>query len=157
MDEELSKLQEQLEIVQKKSDEHLEGWKRAKADYLNLKKDNEKYQAEMIQFANAALIAQLLPIFDHYKLAWQHVPADFQKTDWVVGFEHIKKQFTDFFKNLGIEEIKTVGEKFNPEFHEAVAHEEKDGFETDTIFAEVKPGYLLQGKVIYPARVKVAK
>jgi molecular chaperone GrpE len=157
MDEELLKLQEQLEIAQKKSEEHLEGWKRAKADYLNLKKDSEKYQVEMIQYANAALIAQLLPIYDHYKLAWRHVPAEQQKTNWVVGFGHIKKQFSDFFKNLGIEEIKTDGEIFNPEFHDAVAHEEKEGFAADAIFEEVKPGYTLHGKVIYPAKVKVAK
>ena len=60
-------------------------------------------------------------------------------------------------KNLGIEEIKTAGEKFNPEFHEAIAHEEKEGYKTDIIFAEVKPGYTLHGKVISPAKVKVAK
>jgi molecular chaperone GrpE len=150
-------LQEELVLAQRQAEEHLEGWKRAKADYLNLKKDSEKYQTEMIQFANASLIAQLLPIFDHYKLAWQHVPEDQKKTDWVIGFGHIKKQLADFFKNLGIEEIKTVGEKFNPEFHEAAAHENQEGIETDMIFEEVKPGYTLHGKVIYPAKVKVAK
>jgi molecular chaperone GrpE len=68
-----------------------------------------------------------------------------------------KKPIEDFLKQLGIEEIKTVGEKFNPEFHEAASHEEKEGFETDTIFEEVKAGYTLHGKVIYPAKVKVAK
>jgi molecular chaperone GrpE len=150
-------LKSELAAAQKQSQEHLDGWKRAKADYLNYKKEMEKYQGEMIQFANTALIAQLLPIYDHYKMAWQHVPAGQQKTDWVVGFDHINKQFAEFLKNLGIEEIKTVGEKFNPEWHEAVAHEENDDFETDVIFEEVKPGYTLQGRVIYPAKVKVAK
>ena len=75
----------------------------------------------------------------------------------MVGFLYIKKQFEDFFKNLGIEEIKTVGEKFNPEFHEAVSHEDKDGFDSDIVFEEVKAGYTLQGKLLNPAQVKVAK
>lgn len=150
-------LQQELEIVSKKAEEYLDGWKRAKADYLNLKKENEKYQTDMIQYANAALIAQLLPVFDNYKLACQHVPDDSVKKDWVIGFFYIKKQFEDFLKNLGIEEIKTINEKFNPEYHEAVAHEEKEGFETDIIFEEVKAGYTLHGKIINPAKVKVAK
>ncbi len=154
---ELEELKQQLELAQRKEQEHLDGWKRAKADYLNFKKDTEKRQVEIIQFANAALIAELLPIFDHFKLALQHVPKDQKDTDWVVGFFHIKKQFEDFLKQLGIKEIKTVGEKFNPEFHEAVSHEEKEGFETNVIFEEVKAGYTLHGKVIHPAKVKVTK
>ncbi|MFA6410245.1 MAG: nucleotide exchange factor GrpE [Candidatus Buchananbacteria bacterium] len=156
-EQEIEQLQQELELALKKSEEHLNGWRRAKADYLNLKKESENRQGEMTQFANAALIAQLLPIFDHYKLACQHIPANLAKTDWVVGFLHIKKQFEDFFKNLGIEEIKTVGEEFNPEFHEAVAHEKKEGFEPDMVFEEVQSGYTLHGKVVNPARVKVAK
>jgi len=156
-DIDIDELKSELELAQKKSEEHLEGWKRAKADYLNFKKEIEKRQVELIQFANAALIAELLPIFDHFKLALQHVPDDQKNTDWVVGFFHIKKQFDDFLKDLGIEESKTVGEKFDPEFHEAVTHEEKEGFDTDTIFEEIKSGYTLHGKIITPAKVKVAK
>ena len=60
-------------------------------------------------------------------------------------------------KNLGIEEIKTVGEKFNPEYHEAVSHEEKKDFAPETVFEEVQAGYFLYGKVIKPAKVKVTK
>jgi len=150
-------LQSELELAQKKAEEYLNGWKRAKADYLNFKRETEDRSGELIQFANAALIARLLPIFDHFKLACQHVPLDFEKADWVVGFLHIKKQFEDFLKNLGIEGIKTVGEKFNPEFHEAVVHKEKAGFEPDIVYEEVKSGYTLHDKVIYAAKVKVAK
>ena len=147
----------ELELAQKKMEEYLDGWKRAKADYLNFKKENEKRQTEFIQFANAALIAELLPIYDHFKIAWQHVPNEQREVNWVKGFEHIKNQFTNFLKQLGIEEIKTVGEKFNPDFHEAVSHEAKEGFAPDIIFEEVKCGYILYGKVLQPAKVKVVK
>jgi len=148
---------QELEMLQKKADEYLDGWKRAKADYLNFKKDTEKRQGEIIQFANAALIAELLPIFDHFKTACAHIPAEQKDVDWVVGFIHIKKQLVDFFRNIGIEEIKTVGEKFDPNLHEAVAHEANPDFDSEVIFEEVKAGYTLQGKVLQPAKVKVAK
>jgi len=150
-------IEKELEIVSKKAEEYLNGWKRAKADYLNLKKENEKRQAEIIQFANAALIAEIIPTYDNLKLACQHVPEEQKEADWAKGFGHIKNQFMEFFRQMGIEEIKTVGEKFNPDFHEAIEHEEKEGFESDTVFEEVKPGYTLHGKVVSPARVKVAK
>lgn len=157
MENEEKKPPEELSKLQEKAEEYLNGWKRAKADYLNLKKDTEKYQLEMVQFANAALISQLLPIYDHYKLALRHIPQDQRELDWVVGFAHIKKQLDDFLRNLGIEEIKTINEKFDPQLHEAVAHEEVKDFEPDTIYEEVKSGYTLHGKIVMPAKVKVAK
>jgi len=156
-EDELESLKNELEEIRKKAEEYLSGWKRAKADYLNLKKDHEKHQVELIQFANAALLVQLLPIFDHYKLAIKHIPSEHEKTDWARGFIHVKKQIEEFLKNLGIEEIKTVGEKFNPEYHEAVSHEEKKDFAPETVFEEVQAGYFLYGKVIKPAKVKVTK
>ncbi len=152
-----NKLQQELEQLKVKAEEYLNGWKRAKADYLNFKKDSEKRFEEIIQFANAALLAELLPIFDHLKLAVRHIPPDQKEIDWVQGFVHIKSQFGEFFKKLGIEEIKTVGEKFDPEFHEAVVSKEHEGIASGIIFEEVKAGYTLHGKVINPAKVKVAE
>jgi len=142
---------------EKKAQEYLNGWKRAKADYLNLKKEKDKEREEIMKFSNAALIIQLLPIYDHLKMAFDHIPEDLKDNEWVKGIEGIKKQTQDFIESIGIKEIKTVGEKFNPEKHEAVAHEKNKDFESDIIFEETKPGYKLHDKVLYPAKVKVAK
>ena len=147
----------ELEILKKKADEYLNGWKRAKADYINFKKETEKNQKEIISYANAALIAELLPIFDNLKLALSHMPEDIKTSQWAKGLGHVKSQFDEFFKQLGIEEVKTVGEKFNPEFHEAVELAEKEGFEDNTIFEQIKSGYTLHGKLLSPAKVKIAK
>lgn len=145
-----------LEYWKVKAEEYLNGWKRAKADYLNLKKETEKQQAEFVRFSNAALIIEILPIYDHLKMAFNHLPKDLKGHDWVKGIEGIKKQTQDFLEAMGIKEIKTIREKFNPEYHEAVAHEKKEGFKTDYVFEETKPGYMLHDKVLYPAKVKVA-
>lgn len=147
----------ELKKLKEKCEEYLNGWKRAKADYSNLKKENEKKSIELVRFANAALVLEVLPIYDNMKLAAKHIPENEKEKDWVKGVVQIKKQFREFLKDLNIEEIKTVGEKFDPELHEAVAHEEKDDFEKDVVFEEVSAGYQMYDKTLMAAKVKVAK
>jgi molecular chaperone GrpE len=147
-------LKKELEQVKKKAEEYLAGWQRAKADYLNLQKETEKRIQEVAAFTTANLIIELLPIYDNLKQALSHQP---KGSDWAKGIEQIKKQFDEFFKKLGIEPIKTVGERFNPEFHEAVSHEKKEGVESGVIFEEVSAGYKMGDKVVRVAKVKVAK
>jgi len=149
--------QSELDELKKKAGEYLDGWKRAKADYLNYKRDIEKRQEEMAQYANAALVVQLLPAVDHLRIALSHVPKEQEDTDWVKGLFHVKRQFDEFLKQLGIEQIKTVGEKFNPEIHEAIESVVQEGTAPDTIIEELTAGYTLNGKVVNPAKVKVSK
>lgn len=156
--EDIKKLKDELELAKKKIDDYLNGWKRAKADYINFKRETEKREIEMIKFANAAMILEILPIYNNFKLAWRHIPEEHRKNDeWLKGIEQIKNQFATFLKNLGIEEIKTVGERFNPEFHHAVSKEKAEGRESGTILEEVGAGYKMHDKVIEPAKVKVAE
>ncbi|MFA5030321.1 MAG: nucleotide exchange factor GrpE [Patescibacteria group bacterium] len=142
---------------QSRAEEYLDGWKRAKADYLNLKKETEKKLEESMQYANAALILQMLPINDHFKLAMEHIPEAEKENTWVKGIIHIRKEFQDLLKQFGIEEIKTIGETFDPEFHEAVSKEKAEGIESGKIIKEAQPGYKLFNKVLQHARVVVAE
>jgi molecular chaperone GrpE len=151
-----AKLQEDIERLQKLNEEYLDGWKRAKADYINMKRDVEKEKMEIVQFANAGLLLELMPIYDHFKIALKHVPEASQKEAWVEGFKHIAKQMKDFLKNMGVEEISTEGKDFNPEQHEAVSKEKKEGVEPGKILEERHTGFTLQGKVIRPAKVTVS-
>ncbi|MCH7492923.1 nucleotide exchange factor GrpE [Patescibacteria group bacterium] len=154
----LDQLQDDLKLAQKKMEEYMNGWKRAKADYINLKKETDKKHQELIQFANAGLILEMLPIHDNFKRAWEHVPDNYKKgEEWLKGIEQIKKQFTELLKNMGIEEIRTVGEKFNPEVHEAVAKEKSEDIKSGRVIEEVKTGYKLYDKVLDHAKVKVAE
>lgn len=154
---EVKELQEQLIKVQEQVEHNLAGWQRAQADYSNLKKEMEKKTEQLMEFANAAFMAEILPVYNHFKLAVRHIPEEQKDKDWVVGIMHIQKQFQDFLQKYNITEIKTVGEKFDHNLHEAVAHEEKADFESDVIFEEVQPGYMLGDKVVNHAKVKVAK
>jgi len=146
----------ELEELKARCDEYLNGWKRAKADYENLKKDTEKRISELGEYAAAGVILELMPVFNHLKLAVRHIPEAEQNSDWGQGIFHIQKEFADFFKKFEISEIKTVGEKFNHLYHEAVGYEEADE-EDDIIVKEVQPGYLIKDKVFLPAKVIVSK
>lgn len=147
----------QMAELQKKAQEYLDGWKRAKADYINYKKEVEARQHEMADFAVAAVATRLIPIADNLHEAFKHVPQDLKNSEWIRGMEQINKQVKDILSELGLKRIKTVGEKYDPNFHEALAMEPREGFKPDIIFEEIKSGYTLHGKTMIAAKVKVAK
>src|SRR3989344_5246478 len=97
-----------------KCEEYLNGWKRAKADYENLRLQSEDKTGKSYQIAVAAIVAELLPIFEHFKLALNHLPKESADQEWAKGFNHIKDEFWSFLKKLEIKEVPTVGELFSP-------------------------------------------
>ena len=153
----IEELRKELELTKVMSEDHLAGWQRARADYSNLKKEHERRQQEIAEFANAATMAEIIPIYNYFKLALKHIPEDSKKLDWVKGLDFIQKQFVDFLKKFNITEIPTVGNKFDPNFHEAVECKEQEGCKEGIIYEEITPGYMLGDKVIEPAKVKVGK
>ena len=149
----------ELEIIQKKADEYLAGWKRAKADYSNLKREQERKNKEVVEYAHAHVISEFISVYNNFKMAAQHKPAtennDWQ--NWAVGIDHIQKQFLDVLKKFNLAEIETVGKKFDPAMHESMGDDEAEDVESGKIIKEVQPGYTLNGKVVVPAKVIIAK
>lgn len=151
----------ELEKYRKQADEYLNGWKRAKADYLNLKKEMETQDREIKEWLSKIFLLPVLDIMDNFNKAFANVPANFKTEAWIEGIEGIKKQFEDFLKVQGVESIKTVGEKFDPLMHEAIESVEgglpAEAGESGRIIEEVRRGYLVNGEVLRPAKVKVYK
>ncbi len=145
----------ELENCKKQVEENLAGWQRAKADFLNYKKDQEKFLGEFRKYANEDVIIKLLPTIDSFNLAIEHLPEDLKNNDWAKGIMCIKSQFDNFLKDAGAEEIKSIGEKFDPSLFESVGEEESE--EEGIIIAEVQKGYKMFGKVIRAGKVKVGK
>jgi len=138
------------EAKKKKEEVKVEDWedkyKRALADYQNLLKRTAREKEEFAKFANERLLLEILPVYDNLKMAIRH--SDEKNHDqWLTGVKYVVKQFRDVLGSLGVEEIKTVGEKFDPNLMEAV---EGQG---EKVKKEVKPGYKLNGKAIVPAKV----
>lgn len=117
---------------------------RALADYKNLERRVEKGKGEIMKFANKELLSNLLPAFDTLFLAGRHVEDESVK----ITIQRI----LDVLKDSGIEKIDTTNSEYNPEIMECI--EVVDGAE-NRVTEELQPGFVLNGKVIRPARVKV--
>ncbi len=146
-----------LEDKAKKSDEYLDRLLRSQADFDNYKKRLEKDKIEFIKFANEDIIAEILKIIDDFERA---VEAGKTKRDFDAlykGIEMIHKDFKEFLKQKGLKEIEAEGKPFNPNEHEAMMQEETDKHPEDYIVEEFQKGYTLNGRVIRPSKVKVAK
>ncbi len=141
---------------QARADEYLNGWKRAKADFINYKKRQEEAIMMFRKYAREDFIIEFLPILDHLNEAVKHIPKNGDQSEWIQGIVAIKMQLERILKNHGVQEVKTINEKFNPEFHEAVEAIELEG-ESGMISEELRKGYILNGKVIRAAKVKVIK
>ena len=130
-------LQEQLNDLENK-------WKRALADYANLEKriDNEKQS--FVKYSNLKLLEKLLPILDDLEAAEKHLKDQ--------GLKIILNKLKEILKSEGVEEIKTHGEEFNPELMEAIEIIEGP---KNKVMGVSRKGYLLEGKVLRIAKVKV--
>jgi len=155
--EKLEELKEKLKKCQQEREEYLNGWQRARADYINFKKKETERINQIYKNANEELILKLLPILDNLELAENNLSKKLKQNDYIKGIIQIKKQLRLLLKDQGVEEIETEGEKFNPQFHNCVQELESKDFAPGKIIEEVKRGYVLHGKVIRPAEVKVAK
>ena len=138
-----------IEIIKKQADEYLNGWKRAKADYLNLKKEMEAQNKEIREWLSKIFLLPILDIMDSFDRAGI----------LDAGIEGIKKQFENFLKAQGVEAMEVIGEKFDPLMHEAVESVDlpAEGGESGRIIEEVRRGYLVNSEVLRPAKVKVYK
>jgi molecular chaperone GrpE len=150
-------IKKELEDCKAKCDEYLNGWKRERADFLNYKKEEMERIGIMLKYANEEMILKLLPVLDDICLAEKHVP-DNQKNDaCITGFLQIKKQLEEFLKKEGIEHIEVLGKLFDANLMEAVGDVPADAEGSGVAKEEVQRGYTLHGKLIRPAKVKVAK
>jgi len=150
-------IKEKLEKCEKQKEEYLAGWQRARADFLNYKKEEMERIGGIVFYAQEEMILKILPVLDNFDLVEKKLPEDLKDNPDIKGILQIKNQVHDFLKNYGIEGMKVLGEKFDPNFHEAVEQIEIKDKEKGIIVEEIQKGYLIQGKVLRAARVKVSK
>jgi len=155
--EELNKENNELDECKKTRDEYLAGWQRARADFLNYKKDEIERIEGLVAYSNEELILKLLPIIDNFDLVEKKISEDLKNNENVKGLLQVKIQMLDFLKKYNVEEIKSVGEKFDPNFHEAVETAELENGESNKIVEEIKKGYIINGRLLRPAKVKIAR
>ncbi len=147
----------EIEKYKKLKEEYLANWQRERADFLNYKKEELLRMGEIVSYASTDLILKIIPILDNFELAEKNISSKVKNNEEIKGLLQIKNQLEDFLKKQGVEEIESVGKKFDINLHEAVEELEVNGKEPGVVLEEVKKGYTMQGRVIRIAKVKVSK
>lgn len=144
----------EIEALKAKNEEYLNNWKRAAADFENFKKRKDAEAKELFEFAKEMTIYKLMPTLQSLEQVLAFAPSDEKYKDWITGLRATIAQLEKTMEELGVVKMKTIGEQFNHEKHEAVGEEPG---ETGRILKEVQPGFTLHDKVIIPAKVVVGK
>jgi len=147
----------ELAACQAKCEEYLNGWKRAQADFINYKKEENERLAAMTKYIQLEFVYKLLPLLDNLNLVEKNYLSELAQNAHVKGLLQIKTQLEDFLKAQGVEEIKALGEKFDPNFHEVIQTVTLPEKESGTIIEVIQKGYLVEGNLFRPAKVKVVQ
>lgn len=153
----IEKINQLSEDVKKYFDLYL----RAQAEIENLKKRFQKEREEFIRFANESLIKDLLNVMDNLERAIAHSQEKAQGPDSLKalkeGVELTLKGMKDVLKKAGLEEVESLGKRFDPNYHHAVDEKADASVEPGTVVEELQKGYILNGRLIRPAMVVVSK
>ena len=150
-------LEGELLAKQQEHDQLWDKYLRLQADFDNYKKRSFKEKGEFIKFANEGLIIELLSILDNFERGIKSVE---QKHDFDLlhqGVDMISKQLHVLLESKGLKRIKAVDEKFDPHLHEPLDIIEDENVDREMVVEELQSGYLLNERIIRPAKVKVVK
>jgi len=129
---------------------------RARADLENFRKRVGQETAEVRRFANAALLESLLPILDNFQFGLQAAQSDPSAKNLLMGLNMVATQLQNFLKEHGVEEINAIGQRFDPNLHEAVAQEPNGQVPEGEIISQVRRGFRLRERLLRPASVVVS-
>jgi molecular chaperone GrpE len=147
--DQVKKLKSKLKIAEEKAKEYLDGWQRAQADFVNLRRRDEEAKTEFIKFANEKLVEELIPVLDSFNIALSLGHKE---------LEPLYNQFIQVLKANNLEVLDPKGETFDPRFHESIGVEIVKNKEEDNKIIEVlQKGYGLAGRVVRPAKVRVGQ
>ncbi|MBF8378248.1 nucleotide exchange factor GrpE [Alicyclobacillus mali] len=128
---------------------------RTRADFDNFRRRTRQEREELVQFATKKLLADLLPVLDNFDRALQALEG-VDEPQMKQGIEMVHRQLTQVMHQYGVTEMEAAGAPFDPSQHEAVMQEQVEGQEPGRVIEVLQKGYLLHGKVLRPAMVKVS-
>jgi len=153
--EKLEDMQRVLDETREQSDEHLRGLQRTAADFANYRRRVDEDREGLSQFSNALLIGKLLSVLDDFDRALETVPPGTNEA-WVDGVRLVERKLRGLLEAEGVREIEALGQPFDPNFHEAVVHEETADHPDNQVIGELQRGYRLGDRVLRPSLVRVA-
>ena len=147
-------MEEKLEEAQKQAKDNLDKYIRQLAEFENFRKRSNSEKTAMYSNGVRDTVEKLLPVIDNFERAVE--AADDKEAPMYKGVEMILKQFMEILENLGVKEIPSKGEPFDPNVHSAVMHVDDESCDENIVVEVFQKGYTLGDKVIRPSMVKVA-
>jgi molecular chaperone GrpE len=145
-----AQIEEELQIYQDK-------YIRLAAEFENYKKRAQRDQSDAVRYANESLLKNLLPTIDNLERALQSGKDAGASGPLLEGVELTYKQFLETVEKLGVRQVSSTGNPFDPAIHQAVVQVESDTVEPNTVVEEFQKGYFLHNRILRPAMVTVAK
>ncbi|MFW5647105.1 MAG: nucleotide exchange factor GrpE [Acetivibrio ethanolgignens] len=169
-DKETSKKAEEKKLFKKKDkkenkkeadkkDEQIEELKdrlmRSMAEFDNYRKRSEKEKAQMFEVGARDVVEKILPVIDNFERGLAAIPEDLKENPFTLGMEQIYKQFLTVLETAGVTPIDAVGKEFDPNFHNAVMHDEDETMGENIVAEELQKGYMYRDTVVRHSMVKV--
>lgn len=129
---------------------------RSQADFENYKKRCAREKEDAIKYANGSLLERLLPIVDNFELGLSAARGEGEKSPIYAGMNLVFKQMSDFLTDNGARPIEAIGQKFDPNLHEAIAHEPSDAVPENHIVRQTRRGYRFKDRLLRPSSVVVS-
>lgn len=153
----LDSLRAEVEGSNREKDQFREMLQRVQADFINYKRRAEEEREEQQKYSNSRLILRLLPVLDDFNLAIDHASKSEADASWMEGVKLIERKFQALLESENVTRIEVERKEFDPLEHEAMAYQESSDHREGQILTVVREGYKLQGRVIRPALVILAK
>jgi molecular chaperone GrpE len=152
---EIENLKQELANLKKENESLNDRLLRKQAEFENSKKRMDREKSEFMQFATADLMKEILNALDSFDLALHNTAAGGGENT-LRGLELIYKQFQDTLSRFGLKPIESKGQKFDPNYHQAVSTQPSKDVEENTVIEEMRKGYTLHGRLLRPAMVTVS-
>ena len=129
---------------------------RSQADFENYKKRCAREKDEAIKYANKSLLEKLVSIVDHFELGLEAARGEGEKSPIYSGMSLVLKQLQDFLADNGLQAIDAVGQKFDPNLHEAIAHQPSNEVPEEHVISQTRRGYRFKDRLLRPPTVVVS-
>jgi molecular chaperone GrpE len=129
---------------------------RSQADFENYKKRAAREKEEAVKYANSALLERLMPIVDNFELGLEAARGEGETSPVFSGMSMVFKQVMDFLTEQGLQPIDATGQKFDPNLHEAIAHEPSEQFPEGVVIRQTRRGYRMKDRLLRPSSVVVS-
>ena len=154
---EIASLRGELEALQLKSQDYLDGWQRERAEFTNYKRRVDKEREQAYQNAVGVIVRRYLEVLDDLERALRNRPADGDGAAWAGGIDLIYRKLLAALEAEGVQQMDAEGQFFDPTRHEAISQEPSPEYESGQIIEVIKNGYVISDRVLRPALVRVAQ